>query len=104
MEALQQIMITIAAVAGSTALWSFLGDRLKTKAKERIENLKNDDGMQYRDDLKDRVRNLESLLAKSSEEKDDLRDTVLELTKQVSQLSVKVEFLEKENERLKNIR
>ena len=60
--------------------------------------------MQYRDDLKDRVKNLESLLAKSSEEKDELRDKVLELTARVSELSVKVEFLAKENERLKNLR
>ncbi len=61
----------------------------------------NDDGNLYRDDLKARVRNLETLLAQSSDEKDELRDTVLALTAQVSELRVKVEFLEKENERLK---
>ena len=44
---------------------------------------------------------MEALLAKSSEEKDELRDKVLELTSEVSSLKVKVEFLEKENERLK---
>lgn len=104
MEVLSQVMMTIIAIVGSTALWTFLSDRLKTKAKERAENLANDDGMQYRDDLKNRVRNMESLLAKSSEEKDELRSTVLELTAKVSELSVKVEFLEKENQRLKNIR
>ncbi len=104
MEAIQQILITLAAVAGSTALWNFLSERIKAKTEARKDDLRNDDGMQYRDDLKDRVRNLESLLAKSSDEKDELRDTVLELTKQVSELSVKVEFLEKENERLKNLR
>jgi predicted nuclease with TOPRIM domain len=103
-EAIQQILITLAAVAGSTALWNFLSERIKAKTEARKDDLRNDDGMQYRDDLKDRVRNLESLLAKSSDEKDELRDTVLELTKQVSELSVKVEFLEKENERLKNLR
>jgi predicted nuclease with TOPRIM domain len=103
-EAIQQILITLAAVAGSTALWNFLSERLKAKAEARKDKYKNDDGMQYRDDLKSRVRNLEDLLAKSSEEKDELRDTVLELTAKVSELSVKVEFLEKENERLKNIR
>ena len=58
--------------------------------------------MQYRDDLKNRVRNLEALLASSSNEKDELRDQVLALTQEVSALRVKVEFLEKENERLKN--
>lgn len=101
MDIIQQIMITIAAVAGSTALWSFLSERIKAKTEARRELLKNDDSLQFRDDLKNRVRNMEALLAKSSEEKDELRDKVLELTSEVSSLKVKVEFLEKENERLK---
>lgn len=101
MDNIQQILITIGAIAGSTALWSFLSDRIKAKTELKKQEMRNNDGNLYRDDLKDRVRNLETLLAKSSEEKDELRDTVLELTKQVSELSVKVEFLEKENERLK---
>ena len=63
----------------------------------------NSDGMQYRDDLKARVRNMESLLAQSSEEKDQMRQQVLALTAEVHALRVKVEFLEKENERLKNL-
>ena len=58
--------------------------------------------MQYRDDLKNRVRNLEALLAQSSDEKDELRDQVLALTQEVSALRVKVEYLEKENDRLKS--
>ena len=99
-----QIIITIIGVLGSASIWKFLEARMKMKAEQRAESNKNDDGMQYRDDLKNRVRNLEALLAKSSDEKDELRDTVLELTAQVSELKVKVEFLEKENERLKNIR
>ena len=104
METIQQILITVGAIAGSTVFWSFMSERLKAKAEARKDKYKQDDGMQYRDDLKSRVRNLEDLLAKSSEEKDELRDTVLELTAKVSELSVKVEFLEKENERLKNLR
>jgi len=39
-------------------------------------------------------------LAASSREKDDLRQMVLDLTKEVAALSVKVEFLTKENEDL----
>ena len=74
------------------------------KAEERKETMQNNDGIQYRDDLKDRVRNMESLLAKSADEKDELRDKVLELTGEVQALRVKVEFLEKENDRLKNVR
>jgi hypothetical protein len=40
------------------------------------------------------------LLESSSREKDDLRSMVLTLTKEVAALTVKVEFLTKENESL----
>ena len=101
MDVLQQIMLTIGAVAGSTALWTFLAERIKTKAKLKESEMKNNDGNLYRDDLKNRVSNLEKLLLKSTNEKDELKNKVLELTAEVSSLKVKVDFLEKENERLK---
>jgi len=77
--------------------------RLKSRNESKKIDLQNNDGVQYRDDLKNRVRNLESLLATSSDEKDELREQVLKLTEEVSALRIKVEFLEKENERLKNV-
>jgi predicted nuclease with TOPRIM domain len=76
--------------------------RLKAKSESDKLNIENNDGVQYRDDLKNRVRNLESLLATNGQEKDDLREQVLALTAEVHALRVKVDFLEKENERLKN--
>lgn len=102
MENITQIIITVVSVAGTAGIWQFLQARLKVKSEERKSQLENNDGVQYRDDLKNRVRNLEALLAASSNEKDELRDQVLALTQEVSALRVKVEFLEKENERLKN--
>ena len=102
MEDITQIIITVVSVAGTAGIWQFLQARLKVKSEERKSELENNDGVQYRDDLKNRVRNLEALLASSSNEKDELRDQVLALTQEVSALRVKVEFLEKENERLKN--
>ena len=102
MDNITQIIITIATVAGSAGIWKFFEARLKVKSEEKKSQIENSDGVQYRDDLKNRVRNLESLLASSSDEKDELRDQVLALTQEVSALRVKVEFLEKENERLKN--
>ena len=57
----------------------------------------------YRDDLKERVKNLEVLLKESSAEKDEMRKEILRLTEEVSELRVKVTFLERENDRLKNI-
>lgn len=103
MDNVTQIIITIVTVAGSASVWKFLEARLKTRIEEKKNNYENNDGVQYRDDLKNRVRNLESLLATSSDEKDELRLQVLKLTEEVSALRIKVEFLEKENERLKNV-
>jgi hypothetical protein len=41
-------------------------------------------------------------LIASSQEKDNMRQTILELTEKVAQLTVKVEFLQKENAELMN--
>jgi len=98
-----EIIITVITVAGSASVWQFISTRYKEKKeKEKFDHI-NSDGVQYRDDLKHRVRNLEELLSKSSEEKDEMREQVLALTAEVHALRVKVEFLEKENERLKNL-
>jgi predicted nuclease with TOPRIM domain len=102
MDNITQIVITLATVAGSAGIWKFFEARLRVKSEERKSQLQNNDGVQYRDDLKDRVRNMESLLARSAEEKDELREQVLALTAEVHALRVKVDFLSKENDRLKN--
>ena len=102
MEQYVQIIITIAGILGSASVWKYLEARLKANSKNKQIAFENNDGVQYRDDLKNRVRNLESMLANSSKEKDDLRQQVLDLVAEVNALRVKVEYLEKENERLKN--
>ena len=51
-------------------------------------------------DCKDRITKLETLLQESSREKEELRSMVLQLTKEVAALSVKVEYLTKENDKL----
>ena len=76
MEDITQIIITVVSVAGTAGIWQFLQARLKVKSDEKKAELENNDGVQYRDDLKNRVRNLEALLAASSDEKDELRDQV----------------------------
>ena len=102
MDNITQIVITLATVAGSAGIWKFFEARLRVKSEEKKTERENSDGVQYRDDLKNRVRNLEQLLATSADEKDELRNQVLALTQEVSALRVKVEFLERENDRLKN--
>lgn len=102
MDNVTQIIITLATVAGSAGIWKFFEARLKVKSEEKKSELENSDGVLYRDDLKNRVRNLEAMLASSADEKDELRNKVLTLTEEVSALRIKVEYLEKENDRLKN--
>ena len=102
MDNITQIIIAVATVAGSAGIWKFFEARLRVKSEEKKTERENSDGVQYRDDLKNRVRNLEQLLATSADEKDELRNQVLALTQEVSALRVKVEFLERENDRLKN--
>ncbi len=95
------VLVTLFTVLFSAGAWKFYETKMKLKAKD-AQDEKNDQNM-YRDDLRERVRRLEQLLQESSEEKDEMRDQILSLTKEVSELRVKVSFLEKENERLKNI-
>lgn len=102
MDSYIQIIVTIIGVLGSASIWKYMEARLKSKNESKKLDLENNDGVQYRDDLKHRVRNLESLLAQASDDKDELRNQVLTLTAEVNALRVKVEFLEKENDRLKN--
>ena len=63
MNDITQIIITVVSVAGTAGIWQFLQARLKVKSEEKKAELQNNDGVQYRDDLKNRVRNLEALLA-----------------------------------------
>ncbi|MCH9715901.1 MAG: hypothetical protein K0U52_02290 [Gammaproteobacteria bacterium] len=96
MDNITQIIITLATVLGSAGIWKFFEARLKVKAEEKKTELQNNDGVQYRDDLKSRVTRLEELLEESSSK-------VLTLTAEVNQLRTEVRFLTKENERLKNL-
>ena len=102
MDSWIQVLVTFIGVLGSASVWKYLEARLKSQSEAKKLYLKNNEGVQYRDDLKNRVRNLESLLATSSEEKELMRQQILDLTAEVHELRVKVEFLTKENERLKN--
>ena len=91
MENVYTVMITALTVLGGTGAWRFYEKR--ALHKERDEDF-------IRHDCKDRISKLEALLEASSKEKDDLRNMVLALTKEVAALSVKVEYLTKENEEL----
>ena len=85
------VFVTAITVLGSASAWRFYEKR--AMRKERDEEF-------IRHDCRDRIAKLEALLQESSREKDDMRSTILLLTEKVSALTVKVEFLQKENSEL----
>jgi hypothetical protein len=91
MENLYSVLITAITVLGGTGAWRYY--------EKRALNKERDDEF-IRHDCKDRISKLEALLESAAKEKDDLRMMVLNLTKEVAALSVKVEYLTKENEEL----
>ncbi len=91
MENVYSVLIAIVTVLGSAGAFRYYEKR--QMHKERDEDF-------IRHDCKDRISKLEALLVQSSVEKDELRKMVLELTREVAALSVKVEYLTKENEEL----
>ena len=91
MENIYSVLIAVVTVLGSAAALRFYEKR--ALHKERDDEF-------IRHDCKDRIAKLEALLLESAREKDDLRGMVLNLTREVAALSVKVEFLTKENEEL----
>ncbi len=91
MENMYSVLITAITVLGGTTAFRFYEKR--AMRKERDEEF-------IRHDCKDRISKLEGLLEAASKEKDELRNMVLALTKEVAALSVKVEFLTKENDKL----
>jgi phage shock protein A len=91
METIYTVIIALITVMGSAGAWKYY---------EKRAELRRDEENFIKTDCRDRIAKLEQLLTQSSKEKDDLRDTVLQLTREVAALHVKVDFLEKENRRL----
>jgi phage shock protein A len=79
------VLITALTVLSGTSAFRYYEKRAMRKEKDEEF---------IRHDCKDRIAKLETLLESSSREKDELRSMVLELTKEVAALRVKVEFFE----------
>lgn len=90
-QSLYAVMVTLITVLGSATAFRYYEKR--AMRKERDEDF-------IRHDCRDRISKLEVLLQESSREKDDMRSTILALTEKVSALTVKVEFLQRENSEL----
>ena len=91
MENMYSVLITAITVLGGASAFRYYEKRAQKKEKDD-EFIKHD--------CKDRISKLEALLQESSKEKDELRMMVLNLTREVAALSVKVEYLTKENDKL----
>lgn len=96
---LTTVIVTVLTVLTSSAAWKFWEKRAEKRERDK-EKLQKDANL-YRDDLKERIVKLETLLSEAAKEKDEMRHTIIELTAQVSKLQVEVEFMRKENEMLR---
>jgi hypothetical protein len=84
-ETIWTVLVTALTMLGSASAWRFYEKRALKKEKDE-DFIKTD--------CRDRIGKLEALLESSSREKDEMRQTILKLTEQVSALTVKVEFLQ----------
>jgi hypothetical protein len=91
MENIYSVLITAVTILGGGGAWRYYERRAMHKEKD--EDF-------IRHDCKDRISKLEALLQQSASEKDELRTMVLNLTREVAALTVKVEYLTKENDDL----
>tara|TARA_B110000240_G_C13399325_1_gene410288 strand:- start:54 stop:350 length:297 start_codon:yes stop_codon:yes gene_type:complete len=91
-ENLTTIIITSISVIFGAGGWKFYEFLIRNK-REKEKDVSTEQTM-FRDDLKIRVAKLE-------EDKEECMRSVLEISKSLSALQIKVEYLEKENNELK---
>ena len=87
------IIITVLSVLGGAGSWKFYEFLIRNKRDKQKEDL----GEQtiYRDDLISRVEKLEK-------DKDNCTNALMDVKSEASALKVKVEFLERELDRIKS--
>jgi|TARA_R110000803_G_C11875389_1_gene309026 predicted nuclease with TOPRIM domain len=91
-ENLTTIIITLVSVLFGAGGWKFYEFLIKNKREKQKEDLSENNI--FRDDLISRVDKLEA-------DKGNCLNSLLEISKEVSSLTTKVEFLERENISLK---
>jgi len=88
MENFYSVLITAITVLGGSAAFRYY-------EKRALKRERDDEFIRH--DCKDRIAKLEVLLQESSTEKEEMRQTILELTAAVAELRTKVEFLQEKN-------
>jgi archaellum component FlaC len=90
-EQMTTIIITALSVAGGAGAWKFYEFLVRNRREKEKDEL--NDKNSYRDDLKARVEKLEN-------DKDSCQLQLINITSELSAIKVKLEFIEKENDRL----
>jgi hypothetical protein len=84
MENIYSVVITAITVLGGTTAFRFYEKR--AIRKERDDEF-------IRHDCKDRITKLEALLERSSQEKDEMRQQILDLVAEVASLRTEIKYL-----------
>jgi septal ring factor EnvC (AmiA/AmiB activator) len=84
MENIYSVVITAITVLGGTTAFRFYEKR--AMRKERDDEF-------IRHDCKDRIAKLEALLERSSREKDEMRQQILDLVSEVASLRTEIKYL-----------
>jgi peptidoglycan hydrolase CwlO-like protein len=98
-ENIIHLIIAIISALSSVGAWRFYETKIKIKSAKYQNPQKANEN--FIADLQARVAKLETLLIESSEEKDEMRNIITDLSSEVSALKVKIKFLEEENTYLK---
>lgn len=84
MENIYTVIITAITTLGGASAWKYFEKRAAHK---------EDDERYIRMDCQTRITKLEILLEKASEEKDELRAQILNLTSEVAKLQTEIKYL-----------
>ena len=88
------VLISLVTAVGSTQAWAFYRHRSTLRAGQLADKQKQEH--MYRDDLRVEVQALRVRLH-------DAHDKIIELTRKLAAMTVRVEFLERENNTLREV-
>lgn len=89
-----QIVLAVVTLLGSAGIWKYAEARLRVKAELRKEEQSTNDTVLYRDDLRNRVEEMDKALKEANKE-------LLALTEKVAKLETENSFLRREIDILK---
>ena len=97
MDGIAYLLIALITALGSAGAWKFYNDWRRDRREDAAHYSKF-----IKEDYRERLDSVEEQLRDAVEEKEQLWERVLQLTKEISELNMKVKFLEQENEKLKS--